>query len=38
MDAEFNELKNVSLLQDKSNEVNQIVKHILQKHHALAIK
>lgn len=38
MDAEFNELKNVSLLQDKSNEVNQIVKQILQKHHALAIK
>lgn len=38
MDAEFNELKNVSLLRDKTNEVNQIVKHILQKHHALAIK
>lgn len=38
MDAEFNELKNVTLLQDKSNEVNQIVKQILQKHHALAIK
>jgi hypothetical protein len=38
MDAEFNELKNVSLLRDKSNEVNQIVKQILQKHHALAIK
>jgi len=37
MDAEFNELKNVSLLRDKSNEVNQIVKHILQKHHALSI-